>query len=140
MVAIVILADQGELGPKGDVDLMLTVTDAPDPVKAGGGLTYTIAFKNVGKREASAVVLASGLPADVSFVSSTPGAPSCKTAGAAITCNLGNKPGGSEGKVRIHVTVDPSAAGSIAYSATIRAEEEEKITANNSAGVETTVE
>mgnify|MGYP001395344150 CR=1 FL=1 len=139
-MAIVILGSQGDLGPKGDVDLTLSISDEPDPVKAGGGLTYTIFFKNAGKREASSVVLASGLPEGVSFVSSTPAAPSCRTAGAAITCNLGNKPGGSEGKVRIHVTVDPSAAGTITYTATVRAEQEEKITANNRASQETTVQ
>ena len=139
MMAFIILQSQGSIGLKGDVDLTVEITDDPDPVKAGSGLTYTVLFTNAGKREASTVVLATGLHAGVEFVSSTPGLPSCRPAGAAVTCNLGNKLGGSEGKIRVHVMVDPETTGTITYTATIRSEEDEPNTANNAASQQTTV-
>ena len=50
-------------------DLELTKTDSPDPVPAGGLLTYTLAVHNAGPSSAPAVQLTDTLPAGVTFES-----------------------------------------------------------------------
>jgi uncharacterized repeat protein (TIGR01451 family)/uncharacterized delta-60 repeat protein len=54
-------------------DLVLGVTDAPDPVVIGSNLTYTISVTNFGPSTASNVVVSANLPNTVSFISASPG-------------------------------------------------------------------
>ena len=121
-------------------DMTVSISDSPDPVAAGAELTYSIFVRNLVRRsKASSVVLATSLPAGVKFVSSTPVDLSCGTAGGTVTCNLGDKSGGTAARVTIHVRVDPSTAGIITLMTTVTADEEEKNTVNNTASEETTV-
>ncbi|HKQ97169.1 MAG TPA: hypothetical protein VJV75_04775, partial [Candidatus Polarisedimenticolia bacterium] len=53
--------------------LSLTVVDGPDPVMAGGDLTYTLSAANTGNAPATGVVLNAPLPAGTTFVSATGG-------------------------------------------------------------------
>jgi uncharacterized repeat protein (TIGR01451 family) len=127
--------------PQGLPDLKVNVTDRPDPVAAGAELTYTVLVRNLALRdEATSVVLTSSLPAGVKFLSSTPAAPSCNTAGGTITCDLGTKFAGTAAEVKIHVRVDPSTEGVITFTASVTADEEETQSVNNTASLETTVQ
>jgi len=54
-------------------DLVLGVTDAPDPVVIGSNLTYTISVTNFGPSTASNVVVSANLPGTVNFISASPG-------------------------------------------------------------------
>jgi len=52
-------------------DLVVSMTDAPDPVIAGSNLVYTIAITNKGGAGAADVILVDNLPPGVTFVSAT---------------------------------------------------------------------
>ncbi|HUD43014.1 MAG TPA: ExeM/NucH family extracellular endonuclease [Dokdonella sp.] len=61
-------------------DLSVTLTDAPDPVEAGGMLTYTITVANAGPAAAATATLGDTLPAATRFVSlSAPSGWACTT-------------------------------------------------------------
>lgn len=90
-------------------DLVVGVTDAPDPVVVGSNLTYTISVINFGPSTATNVVVSANLPATANFVSATPG----YTLGTnSITfANLGNLAKG--GSITLSVVVQPLLVGSI---------------------------
>jgi uncharacterized repeat protein (TIGR01451 family) len=50
-------------------DLSITKTDSPDPVSAGGNLTYTVNFINNGPSDAQTVMITDAVPANATFVS-----------------------------------------------------------------------
>jgi len=84
-------------------DLAVTKLDDPDPVVAGGLLTYTIQVVNNGPSDAQDAVVADTLSADTSFVSS----PHCSEAGGIVTCNMGTIPNGGVVDITIVVQVVP---------------------------------
>ncbi len=55
-------------------NLGATLTDTPDPVTAGGNLTYTATATNAGPSDAQTVTAALPLPAGTTYVSATPSA------------------------------------------------------------------
>ena len=85
-------------------DLAVTKLDDPDPVVAGGTLTYTIQIINNGPSDAQDVVVSDNLSADTTFVSASPG---CTEAAGVVTCNLGTVPNGAVVNLTIVVTVIP---------------------------------
>jgi uncharacterized repeat protein (TIGR01451 family) len=97
--------------PENDEDVTVTTqadlgvikSDTPDPVAAGGTLTYTIVVTNYGPSDAQNVVITDTLPADVAFVA----APGCSLSGSDVVCTLGTIVNGSSKSIIIVVTVDP---------------------------------
>lgn len=67
-------------------DLVVSVTDSPDPVAAGNDLTYTVTVANRGANPADTVEVVSELPAEVRFKHAS--AP-CDLADTTLTCALG---------------------------------------------------
>ena len=61
-------------------DLSVTKNDAPDPVNAGGNITYTINVANAGPSDAHNVSLSDATPGNTTFVSIT------QSAGPAFSC------------------------------------------------------
>ena len=101
-------------------DLRLTKSDAPDPVIAGTNLTYVIDVTNDGPSVAPNVFVEDSLPAQVSFVSSTPSAGSCQSGvvpgdpSKPLKCNLGNLANGASASITVVVKVNPDVpAGTI---------------------------
>ena len=90
-------------------DLVLGVTDAPDPVVIGSNLTYTISVKNFGPSTASNVVVSAQLPATVNFVSASPGY--SLGAGTVTFSNLGNLV--KDASLTLNVVVQPYVVGPI---------------------------
>ena len=99
-------------------DLSVTKVDFPDPVIAGGTITYTITVTNAGPSDAQTVTLADTLPAGTTFAALvSPAGWSCTTpavgSGGAVNCSNPLVAVGSE-IFTLDVTVDPVAAeGSI---------------------------
>ena len=120
-------------------DVLATLTDSPDPVAAGGILTYTAQAKNlVGPDDASAVTLTLTLPAGVFFVSATPTQGSCSQAAGVVSCNLGSVPEGTSATVS--VAVEPqNPLVTLNATATVGAAEPDPVPSNNSASASTTV-
>ena len=140
--------------PTGSADLSLTKTDSPDPVAAGGALTYTIKVANAGPDAATGVVVTDDLPKGVSFVSAIPTQRSCTVSAnkRKVTCALGTigvtvgpnyTPSGpvyipGVASIAIQVTA-PSKAGTITNSASVGGAQKDPNPKNNSATATTRV-
>ena len=102
-----------------EADLAISKVDDIDPVVAGNQLTYTISVGNNGPDRADNVTVTDTLPAGVSFVSATPGSPTCSEAGGIVTCSLGTVAIGSSKDVIIVVDVNRDTSGTITNLATV---------------------
>jgi len=118
-------------------DLALTKTDSPDPVVAGEALTYTLIVVNNGPWEATGIVLTDTLPAGVTFVSATPGAPTCTESGGDVICNLGSL--SSTSAMTVTIVVTPNVAGTIVNFAVVAADEYDPDPSNDADSIDTTV-
>ncbi len=86
------------------VELEIDKTAAPDPVDAGGALTYTIDWTVGGNAYAHGVLIVDTLPADVTFVSATDGG-AYNPADHTVTWSLGEVTPVTSGSYQVVVTV-----------------------------------
>ena len=130
--------------PVGGADLSITNSGSPNPVTSGNRLTYALTVANGGPLDATGVTVTDPLPANVHFdsVSSTKG--SCsrstskpKTKNGTITCTLGNLASG--GGAGITIVVTTTTPGTLANTASVRANESDPNALNNDATATTTV-
>ena len=68
-------------------DIALTSTDAPDPVRQGQKLTYTLTVANNGPDTATGLVVTDTLPNGVHFVSASSG---CTESAGKVLCTIGD--------------------------------------------------
>ncbi len=103
------------LAIQGQDNLSLTGTATPDPVLAGGTLTYTLTVANQGVADAEGVILNDQLPAGVSLVSvnTTQGFIVPQMGGGSITVALGTIPAGSTATVTIQAQTAAGTTGTI---------------------------
>lgn len=85
------------------VNLTLSKSDTPDPVQAGGDITYTINYANTGNSTAHHVFIADPIPTNTTFVSATGGG--IESAGI-VHWSLGDLVAGASGLVTFKVTVE----------------------------------
>ena len=96
--------------------LAVSASDSPDPVAAGGTLTYTLSYSNTGNANATGVVITDAVPANTTFVSATGGG--SESAGT-VTWNFGPLNAGASGSVQMTVRVaSPLANGTTITDAT----------------------
>ncbi|HET9316782.1 MAG TPA: DUF11 domain-containing protein, partial [Vicinamibacteria bacterium] len=124
-----------ELPAPGDVALF--VTDAPDPALPGGNVTYTFQVQNQTSTLVTSVTLAVALPSGATFVSSTPGAPTCTPSAGTLSCVLGGLAGGAGSTVE--VVVSPLAPGLFSTSGTVASSPSDPTPGNNTATATTRV-
>ena len=113
-------------------DLALVKTDSADPVLPGDALAYSLAVANLGPSNATALQVTDNLPADVTFVSSVPGPPTCVLSAASLACNLGSLASGSNATVTVNTTVNASSGTQIVNTATVSSIVSDPAPANNS--------
>jgi len=118
-------------------DLSIAISGAPDPVPAGGTLTYTVVVKNNGPSFASNVTINTTLPAGAGFVNASGTGWTC-FANATVQCSAQSSPVGTNSPVTITVNA-PANAGAITATASVSAATPDPQNANNSASVTTTV-
>jgi uncharacterized repeat protein (TIGR01451 family) len=118
--------------PTAAADLAITVSDTPDPVSAGGDLTYTLAISNAGPATAERLHLAA--PGG-GTVSADPGW-SC-TSTSALDCMLERLPTGTTTTIRIAVRA--LTAGALNATFSVGSGVSDPNPANNSASAQTTV-
>jgi uncharacterized repeat protein (TIGR01451 family) len=120
------------------VDLSVTKTDAPDPVRVNGTLTYTIVVRNAGPLPATGVTLTDQLPKQAGFssVTTTQGSCGAKAKGP-VTCTLGTIASG--GQVTVSIQVKPTGPGTLVNTATVQTTARDSNLANNTATATTTV-
>jgi uncharacterized repeat protein (TIGR01451 family) len=94
-------------------DLSVTKSDSPDPVVAGGNLTYSIGVANAGPEAASTVTLSDTTPVGTTFVSLlAPAGWTCTSpavgATGAISCTNPSMAAGASALFALTVNVDPA--------------------------------
>src|SRR5439155_533555 len=121
-------------------DLSIIKTDSPDPVFAGGTLTYTLSVSNAGPSTATTVSVTDTLPAGVTFQSASGTGWACSGTNASVTCTRASlaPTGGTPSTITITVTA-PNEGGTISNTASVGASTSDPNTANNSATEQTTV-
>lgn len=115
-------------GSPGQADLLVSVEDGVDPVTAGDNLVYTVQVVNLGPHVASAVTVASVLPAGVGAAISS-GCAEDPAGGA--SCNLGNLSPGLPVFFTLTVPVDLQATGPLAMVVTADSATQDPTPANN---------
>src|SRR5439155_1191052 len=91
--------------------LAVSATDAPDPVAAGGTITYTLAYSNTGNSGATAVVLSDTVPVNTTFVSATGGG---TLSSGVVTWSIGALAAGGSGSVQLVIrSLRPAPTGSV---------------------------
>lgn len=123
-------------------ELSITKTDAPDPVRVGQPLTYTVTVTNSGTAPASAVQVTDSLDPNVVFVSAGNPEWTCSLSGTSVSCTyVGGKPTGSlSGTSSFPIVVTPTAAGSVSNTAFVSTEVPESNSGDNSVTIITTVD
>jgi uncharacterized repeat protein (TIGR01451 family) len=89
-------------------NLKLTKLDAPDPVRVGGTLTYTLKVENLGPSRATGVTVRDNLPDNVRFLSVSSTRGSCTGSDATVRCDLGDVADGRKPQITIRVRVQGS--------------------------------
>ena len=119
-------------------DLSIAVTDAPDPVIAGGTLTYTITVTNLGRSTAPTATVTDVLPAGVTLVSATGTGWTCSGT-TTVTCTHGPLATGAAQPIAIVVTA-PDQGGNITNTPSVATTAGlDPVAGNNSQAVTTTV-
>ncbi|MCP4659986.1 MAG: DUF11 domain-containing protein [bacterium] len=109
------------------VDLSITKWGSPDPVAAGGNLTYTLMVTNNGPAASTGATVTDPLPAGVTFKSSS----DCTEAVGTVTCAIGPLGVGASQSVSFAVTVDPGQTAPLSNTATVTGNEYDPSVGNN---------
>lgn len=109
-------------------DLRVTVFAPLNPVTSNN-IEYQIFVSNDGPSPATGVVVTDTLPAGVTFISATANQGTCSFANGVVTCNLGTVTSG----VNITIIGIPTAAGTITNTVSVRGNEPDFNTSNNTA-------
>jgi uncharacterized repeat protein (TIGR01451 family) len=120
-------------------DLSIDLTDLPDPVNAGGLLTYTVTINNLGPDTAQAVSFTDPLPGGVTLISVDPSQGTC-TPGAPVMCSLGSILAGDSAQITLVVQVNPSLLpGTLTNNVSVSSSTADPVSGNNNASETTTV-
>lgn len=109
-------------------DLRVTVLAPLNPVTSNN-IEYQIFVNNDGPSPATGVVVTNTLPSNVTFISATANQGTCSFANGVVTCNLGTVTSG----VNISIIGIPTAAGTITNTVSVRGNEPDFNTSNNTA-------
>jgi uncharacterized repeat protein (TIGR01451 family) len=135
--------DNVRLESAPEVDLEVTIADAPDPALTGETLTYTIAVTNHGPGDAANVTLETAVPAKTTFVSFTPLAGGTSTTpavggGGAIASTMAHLAAGASASFLFVVHVDSGEdAAIISASTTVSGAVNDLDLSNNTAAAAT---
>ena len=118
-------------------DLVLAMTDSPDPVAAGLPLTYQITVTNLGPATATGVVVTNVLPVGLNFTSVTTSQGTSGHSGSTVWASLGSVNSGANASMTLVTWA--AFTGFVTNSATASSSVIDPLKANNTASVKTTV-
>lgn len=123
-------------------DLAISKADVPDPVAAGGVVTYTLSYQNLGPSDALAVSIVDSLSEDVTFlavIAADPAAGSFQQNGQQLTWTFASLAVGESGSIVFTVRVGPDVIGAVFNDVAISSETDDPALGNNSAQSETAI-
>jgi uncharacterized repeat protein (TIGR01451 family) len=120
------------------VDLVLTGTDTPDPVRRGQTLTYSFTLTNAGTDRATGTSLVAVLSSHLLVTSVTPSRGIC-TQAHVLVCRLGTLRQGTQAVVTVKARVRSTAPETLRNTASALANERDPKQDNNRKGTVTTV-
>ena len=136
-------SDENSLTPSAD--LVVTLSDSPDPVAAGNQLTYTGQVSNLGPGNAQTAQMSLPLPTGTTFFSlSTPGGWSCTTpsvgATGTVTCDRASfQTGGTASFTLVVTTASGSEGSTLTTTATVSSGTTDPNPDNNTAAASTNI-
>jgi uncharacterized repeat protein (TIGR01451 family) len=123
------------------VDLIITKSESPDPVVAGGLLSYTLQVTNAGPSDATGVTVSDVLPNGLSFISGSSARGTVTESDGIVTADIGDLAAGADPvEITLTVAVDPAARGTLLNEAEVSGMEEETDDSNNTASASTQIE
>jgi uncharacterized repeat protein (TIGR01451 family) len=125
-------------GSGSGADLAISKADAPDPVRPGSTLNYTVTVQNVGAEAASGATVTDLLPLQADFLAVTSSQGSCSTPiPLLVSCSLGGLAVG--GSATIQIAVSPGAEATIVNTATVVSTSFDPNPLNNASATSTNV-
>ncbi|WP_199791541.1 DUF6923 family protein [Streptomyces sp. 142MFCol3.1] len=110
-------------------DLAITKSSSPASYVPGQQITYTLRVTNNGPNASSGYTVTDEFPAGLTNVAtSTPG---CTVTGRNLSCTAGALPVGQSRDITATATVGPDATGTISNAATVRGNDPDPDTSNN---------
>ena len=113
-------------------DLAIAITDAPDPVAAGGTLTYTITVTNAGPGTATGITVLDSVPSGVAIASASGTGWSCAVVGHSVTCFAATLDAAAASTIAVVATA-PISGGAVTSTASVAAATPDGNPANNQA-------
>lgn len=120
-----------------EADLVVTLTDSPDPVSPNGSVTYAMTVQNKGPSTSKDTVLTLTLPAGAVVDSASASQGDCTGAGP-VTCALGDLESGATADATVVATL--AAAGTATATATAAGSASDPVEGDNTASASTLVE
>jgi uncharacterized repeat protein (TIGR01451 family) len=121
----------------GTADMSITKM-GPGTAQVTSTMTYTLVATDNGPSPATGVVVTDPLPAGVTFLSASSTEGTCTNASGTVTCTVGSLAAGASATITIKVMA-PTKPGAITNTATVKADQPDPNTANNTASVTTTI-
>jgi uncharacterized repeat protein (TIGR01451 family) len=118
-------------------DVGVSVTAAPGSARVGDNLTYTFTVTNAGPAAASVVMFTNLVPAGATLISASSSQGAAVTSGNLVAVSLGTLNTGVVATVTVLVT--PTAAGSLANTGSVSANQKDLHAADNTASITTLV-
>jgi len=118
-----------------EADLRMVKSAVPEEVIAGTNFTYTLVVNNHGPSLARNLVVVDNLPAEVLFLSSQPGSPTCSHANGVVTCSYLQLTPGASRTITLVVRMSATMVGSLNNQASVAADTDDALTVNNTAAV-----
>ncbi len=124
--------------PVANVDIGITIDDAPDPVFVGDNLVYTVTVTNFSSSTATGIVSTTNLPAGLTDITAVASAGTVNVNGNIVTANIPMLASGASETITIRSAV-PDTSGFLTANTDVTSTENDTNLTNNSSSEVTTI-
>jgi 6-phosphogluconolactonase len=125
--------------PARGADLALTKTASTATVHPGGQVTFALAVRNDGPRDATGVTVQDPIPSGLFIQSAQPSQGTCTLTADELVCRLGTVLSGGQALVSVTATVAGNASGTLVNEGSVYGDQEDPVPGNNTARSAVTV-